>query len=234
MPTFTDAADGSGIVVNAAFELTSTITIRRIDGASGQLANFYGPVSIANTTFTVAAPKGYYVCSFFDPTEFGRSGPDPQYVVQVTDGRNAIATQVRDSIKARIGLLNLPGCKEVAIQMTPDESNLSYPCVVVTPHDLTETDEQFLSTLDDRGHPNRVMICFREDAIDHAVMAQTDFWRERIVRAFHNQQMPQPIEVVRMRVEYDYIINPNLPQFQYVVSEFVVRVVTREPRGLGA
>lgn len=235
MPTFTDKADGSGIEIDTSFEMTSNVTIYRFTGdALGTLTPVYGPTALANSVVTAAVPKGFYACSWYDPTAFGRSGPDPVFVVQVTDGRDAVASQIRDALKARIGLLDLPNCKEIAIQMTPDESNLKYPCVVITPADLQETDEQALSTLDDRGHPNRIMICFREDALDHAVLKLTDFWRERIVRALHNQQMPNPREVVRMRVEYDYILNPNLPQYQYMVSEFVARVTTREPRGVGA
>lgn len=231
--TVADNEDATGATATVAGVANPTgwlVTAYRVTGAAGELASedFAGDRS---GSVVMGLAKGYYFAIARDTTDQSLSA---MTYFRVTDGADAVASQVRDAIKARIELLALPGCQEVAIQMTPDESNLKFPCVLITPHDLQETDEQFLSTLDDIGRPNRVMICHREDAIDHAVIRVLDKWRQDIERAFRNQQMPSPREVVRMRVEYDYIINPNLPKFQFMVSEFVIRVVTREPRGLGA
>lgn len=226
-----DPEDGVNLDVTlAGFGGAADVSVYRMTGGLGNLAPlFVFPGVDCPGTTTLPLSKGYWLL-------LARNGADgsPPHYAQVSDGEDPVAWQVRDAIKERIELLALPGIQGVHVQMTPDETNVTFPCVIITPWDLSNTAEQNLSGLDDWGRPNRVWCCDRQSPIDHRVQRQFDGWEQAIARAFHNQQLPTPRTCVRCMVEPDYIINPNLPKFQYLVNETVIRVTTREPRGLGA
>jgi hypothetical protein len=113
-----------------------------------------------------------------------------------------------------------------------DVSNVVFPAIILSVEGVSESDESTLSSADDIGFPVRVSIIDRQDDYDHGTLPDYEGWRHLIDRAFRKQQLPGVPESVQCKVEYGDIGNPNLPKFQYLVSEFVIRHVMRLYRGI--
>lgn len=212
------------------------IDVYKVTGDGGLVApERFGPYSYGGYQLTLAGGVGFYFVQAVD--EFVNQ-TSPLFYVQVSnaiDAPDAEATKAREAVKNRIQLLTLEGIgPNVYIQLTPTQVNVKFPCVIVTPWALSEDNPTNLSGLDDWGHPNWVWICDRKPPTLHKELARIERWRQAIRRAFHNQQLRDPSSCVRCVVETADIVDPRLPQYQFVVSQMVVRVYTREPRGLGA
>jgi hypothetical protein len=148
---------------------------------------------------------------------------------------SVIPVNCRAEYKAKAAVLVLPGqsapfFREVAEQVAPDESNLEFPALVLTEAGVTETSEGGLNNTEDVGYPTRFMVCDRQDRYDHSVLPDYDTVRFLLVQTFSGLPLDTVPESLYCRVEYDTIIDPNTPQFQYLVSQFVVRAVCRVPR----
>ncbi len=150
-----------------------------------------------------------------------------------TSGALAVATRCRRAVCDTIRPLSIPPAARVYEQSFPDPGNVSFPCVLVTVDGVEETSEQTFSQRDDFGRPVKVQIADRFSKGDHERLASYEFWREKITRCFVNQQLAGVPESVYCKIEPYVILDPNLPQFEYMVSGFVVRCVCREPRGVG-
>jgi hypothetical protein len=117
-------------------------------------------------------------------------------------------------------------------QIIPDETNVRFPCGILTVDGLSETFVPKLSGKDDWIRPVKVMICDRCDQYDHGRLPDYELWRERLMRSVNQQRVPGLPESLITTVEPLIIVDPNMPKFQFLVSGFIVRAQTREARGL--
>ncbi|MDB5312658.1 MAG: hypothetical protein JWO38_6860, partial [Gemmataceae bacterium] len=152
----------------------------------------------------------------------------------VTDGRAPVVSRCFAAVRTQLQLLNLPCTRTVFDSQYADNLALQqFPCVVLTTEDARESDEAALNGRDDVGHAVRVLVkdvCLK---FDDGRRDTYRAWRQAIFRAFHNQRLPGVIESVRNKVELGAVadVSSNEPQ---VVSELLIRCITREVRGLGA
>lgn len=222
----TDNTDGTGLTATIAGGLITDVWTVYVTSLTPGVLTFttYGPRT-GNGAVPVPVPNGPYVAYALADT-----GSVTNHVfVSATNRLASTATRLRQYVADAIAALGLPF---VAIeqQWTPvDETNLSFPCVILTVENVQETWEGDMNLTDDIGYPVRVMICDKQDAYDHDTLPDYETWRQTIVDRFRNQQIPVGVNVL-CRVEWDAIINPNLPKLMFVVSEFVVRGIFREPR----
>lgn len=120
-------------------------------------------------------------------------------------------------------------------QMLPDESNVTFPCVIVTSEG--EREELLPGTSESirRVYPYRVFIADRHGTRDHARDAQYRSWRRAILETFHQKRAL--IDLVPgcywCEVAPEVVYDQKLPQYQHVVSGMVVRCYTTEPRYRG-
>lgn len=81
-----------------------------------------------------------------------------------------------------------------------------------------------------REYPVRVWIADLNPARNHARGLDYLTWRKRLMDAFDDQAIAAVPEVVRCTVQPNVIFDPRLPSYAHIVSGFVVRVETEEPR----
>jgi hypothetical protein len=149
--------------------------------------------------------------------------------VAVTDGTEAVSTRSRNAIAERIALLGLP--LYIYKMWNTVEPDVLYPCAILTTEGVQETREKSFNATDDIGRPVRVQICDRETTAENRQLKYWEKWRDRIERAFHNQQLPMNESFI-CRVEFGTITDRDLPHNQFMLSEFTIRHITREYRGL--
>lgn len=152
----------------------------------------------------------------------------------VTSSALPVLTRCFAAVVSTLKLLNLPCTQRVIDSQYADSvTNQQFPCVVLTTEDARESDEAALNNRDDIGHAVRLLVkdvCLKPDDKTRDVYRG---WRQAIFRAFHNQRLAGVIESVRNKVEMGAVaaVSSNEPQ---VVSELLIRCITREVRGLGA
>lgn len=226
-----DNEDGTTATATITGTLGDTVSVYtgRVNGQLGAVPMTLAGSRVGDGNLTLTLSRGYFFAYAITPSQ-ARS--DLTYF-KVTDGQDAVATRIRAGVVATMKLVPIPCCVNIYEQMFPDESNVSYPCIVCTVDGVQETDESSLSTVDDFGRPVKVLIADRVDKYDHEQLPNYENWRQALIRCFVNQQIPGVPESVRCKIEPYVIIDPNLPQFQHMVSGFVIRAVTREPRGVG-
>lgn len=227
---FTDNADGSGAmatVVGSAGHLNA-IYVGAVKGEVGNISFVHVGDITGDGSLSFVRPKGLYFGYASDGGEASNF-----YYFTVTDGLDAVATRCRGSIASTIRLLPIPPAANVYEQAYPDAGNVTFPCTLVSVDGVQESDEQGLSTRDDVGRPVKIQIADRANKHDHSKLPLWESWRQAIERCFRNQQLAGVPESKICRIEPYQIIDPALPQFEWMVSGLVVRCVTREPRGVG-
>lgn len=225
-----NGATATATVTNTAGEVVNVYT-SPFTGYPGSLPAWtLSGTRAGDGTLTLNLSPGYYwAYAMADQMELSNL-----VYFQVSSSAEAWATLVRRAIRARILTLGLP-IADVYEQWTPDESNVTFPCVMLTVENVMETREQVMSLRTDIGRPTRVMICDRQDKYDHARLPDYEMWRQKIERSFSEQQLfVAGVQTVVCKIEYDAIVQPELPKYQFMVSEFVIRTITREPRGFGS
>jgi hypothetical protein len=188
-----------------------------------------GPIN-GNGTIVEATPAGIYLAYARGRTTDAAS---EAVTFAVSNGLAAVATRNRDALAALFALLPYPPAQRIYSQIIPDEDNIQFPCTILTVDGTQETNEQALSTVDDIGRPCKVILCDRGGRKDHAKLPLFELWREKYIRAVLNQRTPGLPESKINQVEYNVVIDPNLPAFEHIISAFIVRSICREPRGLG-
>lgn len=153
------------------------------------------------------------------------------------------ATRCRLALADRFKALNLPAygsgpgymaplAGRVYHQIEPDESNLAYPCLVLTPAGLAETIADDTNAADLVGYPVAVGICEKNGRAQHDKLAAVEYWRHRLVSAVRVPRLPGVPELVRMTVEPAPVVPATLPLFLHLVSRFTVRCWCRVPFSL--
>lgn len=145
----------------------------------------------------------------------------------------SIQTRLRNAIAATLATLPFPPAANIYQLMWPDGANVKFPAILLTMDGVQETEEPILSTLDDVGYPVRVMFADRTSKNDHSKLPLYELWRLYGMNCFRNLRVLGVPESKICRIEELVIIDPNLPQYQHVVSGFTVRCICRQPRGIG-
>lgn len=230
----TDRGDGTG--ANGTVSGSQAGSINRVfafklNGESGPVALPTSPIATrtGNGPLSLIVSIGVYFFYLTSDGEF-RGGVH----LAVTDGRLAVATRCRKAVTETLRLLTIDPAQRVYEQAFPEPSNVKFPCILTSVDGEQETDESGLSTRDDVGRPVKVGIYDRWSRRDHGKLVTWEAWRQACERCFRNQQLIGVPESKICRIEPFVIVDPNLPQFEFMVSKFIVRCVTREPRGIGA
>lgn len=228
--SLTDNADGSG--------LTAALTA---DDPGDVWAVYAGPLGNPATlahvgdvvgTGTITVPGSGPLSVVTEGISLAVFTPPGSSVLTATDGTKSTATQFRRAVRDAILLLGLP-IVDVVEQWTPDETDLEYPVVILTPENTMETTEGSMNLTDDIGYPVRVMIADKQERYDHDALPDYELWRQTIADRFRNRALESPANNFICRIEWDGIINANLPKFMYAVSELVIRGMCREPNNRG-
>lgn len=221
---------GATATISGSAGGTVAVYAARVDGQIGS-ANWSQVGSrTGDGAISLALAKGYY---FAYAAEGGDVSPLQYFVV--TDGLDSVATRCRAAVRATIELLDLPCTRRIYEQWDAlDDTNLLYPCVVLTTAGQSEQSGFYTASLDGIGRPILVLICDRQDIKDPRPLPDYESWRQRIERAFRSQRLSGVIECRWCTVEPGQIAEEYRQRFQCVVSTLTIRVDTREPRGLGA
>ena len=228
--TIADDEDGTGATATVAGGGAGAANVVTVYKATGRVGSMVGTAytRTGNGTLSLPVARGLWFALL---TTDGV--PAGMVYFAATSGLDAVATRVRRAVADTIRLLNIPPAERVYEQMIPDESNVSFPCVLVTVDGVQESQETGLSTVDDIGRPVKVAIADRGGKREAQKLAEYEYWRQSIDRCFRSQQLAGIPESVICRIEPNLIIDPNLPQYDYIVTGLVVRAVCREPRGVG-
>lgn len=229
--TVVDNADGTGATATIAGSSggANVVYVGRVVGTVGNMAVLTSAARTGDGAVTLALAKGLYFAWLVTDGAL-----QAVYYFGATDGLNAVATRCRRAVCDTIRLLNIPPAARVYEQAYPDEVNVKYPCILVTVEGVGETADQGLSTRDDIGRPVRVGIADRWDRREHTKLPDWEYWRQCIDRCFREQQLAGVPESKICHIEPYVIIDPNMSQYEHMVSGLVVRAVCREPRGVGA
>lgn len=222
--TFEDHADGTGA--------TATVV-----GTGGAGVEVFAQLEIRGGWVLVGSRTGDGDVPIAAPTGlrwgYARAGSDltaPAAFV-VTSGALALATRCRDAVVAVVQSLPLDGLRGVLEKPYPDAVNADFPAVWVTADGVRESVAAGLNNTNDIGYPVRVLILDRHHQRDlKALREKYEPWRALLVEVFQNKRLPGVPESVQCLVEPLAILDPNLPQYQFVVSGLVVRCLTRKTR----
>lgn len=229
--TASDNGNGTGVtaVVAASAGATNQFYAARVTGGTETLVTTLYGTRVGDGAIVLPIPTGLWFVYLLSGGVFRGAA-----YVGSSDGALAVATRCRRAVCDTIRLLAIPPAARVYEQSFPDPQNVAFPCVLVTVDGVSETDESGLSTADDVGRPVKVQIADRRSKSDHAKLPDYELWRQSIERCFRNQQLAGVPESKICRIEPYVILDPNLPQFEYMVSGIVVRAVCRERRGVGS
>lgn len=232
MATFTITDDFNGATVTATIAGSAgganSLFVGKAAGEVGAMPFAAAGDRVGDGAVTLAALPGLYFAYLTTDGAF-----QAMAYFAASSGLDAVATRCRKGVIDTIRLLPIPPAQRVYEQQWPDPSNVSFPCTLVTVDGVQETEETGISTRWDRGRPVKVMLADRQSHRDPAKLALYEFWREKVERAFVRQRVAGVPESVQCRIEPYVILDPNLPQFEYMVTGLVVRVICREPFGIG-
>jgi hypothetical protein len=153
-------------------------------------------------------------------------------------------TRCRQALAAAFRALALPAygagpgrlaalAGNVVEQLALDESNLTFPAVILTPSGAAETVEPDTNAFDLIGYPTQVLICDRNGRVQHAKLAAVEYWRHRLMAAVRTHRLAGLGGLlVRTGVEPYQVVDPNVRDFQHLMSGFLVRCYCRVPASL--
>lgn len=231
------AADNADLTVTATIAGASgtvTLTGVRVDAAmAGESFETLG-TRPGNGLLTVTLTKGVWWLQARTSTDLSNL-----VYLAVTDGLDDLPTLIRAAVLARINALIaaglLSGIRGVYEQMLPEDTNVTFPNVILHVAGVSEQKKDATSSKDFIGFPTVVQINDRAPTMppDHKKLPTYESWRYRISRAFDSQPLPGRSEVSLCRVEPMQIIDPKLPEYQHIATGLVVRAYAWVPRGLG-
>lgn len=119
----------------------------------------------------------------------------------------------------------------VYIQIFPDESNIKFPCVLVTTEGEKETPVGGTNYTIEKWRPVRVIICDRmSPARRHENEPYYLDWRDTIYNTFWHQRLASVGNVSGCEITPEIVFDPKLPYFQYIVTGMVLRFYTTESK----
>lgn len=234
--TVTDLAavpTGATAAVSGSAGGANTVYVQRVDGTAIGGGNWaLGGTRTGDGAVSLSLAKGYY----FAYCQTGTTAASPPVYFAVTDGLDAVATRCRRAIKATVQLVDLPCTANVYERWDErDRFGPRYPCVVLSTEGLQETELPYTQGLDDVGRPTQVLICDGGTGpFDTRRQDTYESWRQALMRPFRRLRLAGVPEVKWCEVEPGRILAESALKGLVVVSSFVIRTRTREPRGLGA
>lgn len=230
--TVTDDEDGTGATATVALSdplAFNEVYVGRATGEAGAVAFTLGGDRIGGGAVPLALTKGLWWAYLLSEDVF--SG---QVYFAVTDGLDAVATRVMRSVADTIRLLPIPPAANVYEHGVPEFSNVVFPNFVCSIDGVEEQYQNVLATLDYVGRPVKVQLNDRCDVRELIDRRPTyELWRQTVTRCFINQRLAGVAESHICQVEPYVIVDPKLPQYEFMVSGLVVRATCRERRGIG-
>lgn len=131
--------------------------------------------------------------------------------------------------------------QNVFVQEFPEETNLIYPCLLLTCDEEQEDDDADNDTTmgDAVIYPIRVLICDRVSARYRLARPVYQAWRFALAQTLRGLTtatapiLPDTPECWAIRVKTLKIFDPKPPQYQFVVSGLIAQVRTVTPRWRG-
>ncbi len=231
--TVTDNANGTGATatISGSSGDSNTVYVTQVTGQIGEATWASGGTLVGDGTVTLTLANGFYFsycltapATISDLVYFG-----------VTNGLDAVAVRIRAAVKTTLQLLNLPCTQTVHIIWDEsDKANMRGPCSYISTARLAENEEPYTNALDGIGRNHRIVILDRGVHKMNATELPTyELWRQAFMRAFRNQR----VNVTECRwasIEPAAVMAEDEVKGMVVVSAFILKVHTREPRGLGA
>jgi len=231
-----DNADGTGAVATVSgSDAGSTNTVYTV-AAGGTLWTSRGSRT-GDGTVALSLSTGYHFAYCYGSLVSGSPAlTPPTQRFAVTSGTQSVQERILLAVEADIRAIapaSLPGLPAayVRAQMAPNEVPIGLPGVLITPQ-ATDPNVGTLNNRDDFQKPAVVMIVDRNPKEYVARMGTYLLWRERIVRYFISQRLAGVPEVYSCRFEPAPIFDPKLPAYEFLVSAFTLRFLTREVRGV--
>jgi hypothetical protein len=230
----TDSANGGGFTATItggtagasnqlAYQLTTDLGDQEVWTSAGSRS---GPGTITGT-----APKGYRWWRVL--STLGTESVVSNLVRQaLTDGADSVLTRCLDAAVATIHGLDLNGVQQVKWMERPDDQVLEFPCVLLTSWEQVEQLRGGTLQRDDIGHPVLGAIMTRAEVGVEEDKVPLQKWRQAIRRAFINQRLVGVPEVMWCEYEPLGIVQEESAKYQWKSSNFLLRFITREPRGV--
>jgi hypothetical protein len=156
----------------------------------------------------------------------------PVAIPALQEVRSKVKRAVADKIKGlRLAGGPLPGGQgsmadigdSVHVQMFPDSSNITFPCILVTTEGEKETPVGGTNFTGEFWFPVRVIICDRASTRRNENEPYYFYWREQIYMNFWHQKILGLSEICGCEIDTEVIFDPRLPFFQYIVSGLLLR-----------
>lgn len=236
-----DNEDGTTTVTVSGSHASSSNSIQTqpVDGDLGSGTWTEQDTRVGDGGVTFALPNGLYhvICV---STLAGCPALSAIAYHRQTDGTDSVHQQCLDAIRARIQLLSLSGIanSSVVVRKFAIDQNLpSLPCCLIAQHGKAISPRDGTNAKDD--YQDLAIVGFI--AADNQSLTAGDSgatylkWEQDFARAFNNQRLPGVSGVYSVRVQPTNPPNPDVwKQSNLYVSAFLLRCLSREPRGLGA
>lgn len=233
-----NAGSPTGVVVTVAGSTGGTVSVRAAKVDEALSIGTWSAVGsrTGNGTVSVSLAEGFWFFVAIDGTDVSAIVRCP-----VTDGQTAVATRCRAAIRATLATLSptTTCCANLYEQWDDtgdgfDVTNVDYPAVVLTTAKQQDGISYYGNMLDGWARPTALLLLDNNDPKDPRNLAAYELWRQNITRAFVHQRLSGVPEVRWCDVEPLKTAESYRDRFQLMVSSLVVRVNTREIRGLGA
>lgn len=240
--SLSDNGDGSGAVATVAGSAGAAVSVyARLVADTWTGAWALAATRAGDGALDLSLPTGIWFVYAATPAAVSLVA-----AVAVTDGADAIETRCRQAISDRIKLLNLPAlgtgvgrlaalAGRVYQQVVPtDATNISYPCVILSPADLSESTSVSTSSFDVIQYPVRVLIVELQGVENHLKIGPAEKWRELVANSFRNQPLAGVPECSRVEVQYGAVVDQNtLANNAKLLSALTLRCACKTGRGLG-
>lgn len=243
--TWTDAADGTGGVATVAGADADTVEVFATAVDATGLTNPTWTSKGTRTgdgTVSVSLTPGYYWL-YAAGLVSGLPALSNLVYALASDSADALASRCVDAIAARLaglvmtidadggGGVTLPNAT-IYKQTLPEDSKLTYPCILLSHEGLTERPEGTTTGKDDIAHGCICRVLERNEATYQYRRKTWLRWRQQVFRSLRNQRLAGITEVLTVRVEPRVVIDPHLPAYQVAELGFTVWSVCRETRGV--
>jgi hypothetical protein len=244
--SLTDDADGTGGVaaITSPAGAANVVYTSLFDAAGevGPWVNSGNRTGTGNVTLNLA-PGQYMV--YVQSNDAGTYTLSTVQWFTFTSGVDSVHMRCIDAIVARLQSLALDGIDSASIvgQDLPfawdfDNRNgkiptYDLPGIIVSPFGIEAINPQEGTNYRDNiGYPCSVSIIAAQDIPTLSLNRTRSLWRSRAIKAFRNQRIPGVTEVWNANVEPQAIVAPDAWFQSLWNSSFVVRCLSREPRGV--
>lgn len=239
MLTVTNNNDGTVTVTVAGGNPSASYTVYRsaFDGTATARTWTSTAAGVGNFSSTVTLTPGHYVFSLVSVLTGVTTLVECVYQTCSDADVTPLYLRILDAVVTKLTALNLtdlPAAKIVRQWIPRHERQQplnTLPRVFVAPGGF-EQDQSVMVGTDDIVYPVIVAFFSKQDGESAANMPQALMWREKSVRAFRNQRLPEVPESYTTRLVYDVTSDFGALSKGFLLSAFMLNVVVREPRGM--